>query len=71
MIKSRYTQMFFDKRDWTTNTPLNLTKEANLNTIHKMIGVDLVHKQFGYYGKGIKVGVIDTGNYNIYKFFLA
>ncbi|PKC06327.1 subtilisin-like protein [Rhizophagus irregularis] len=61
MIKSKYTQMFFDKRDWTTNTPLNLTKEANLNTIHKMIGVDLVHKQFGYYGKGIKVGVIDTG----------
>ena len=62
-LKSIYTRMMFDKRDWIPDTPLNLSKGTNLNSIHKMIGVDLVHKQFGYYGKGIKVGVIDTGKY--------
>ncbi|GES95979.1 peptidase S8/S53 domain-containing protein [Rhizophagus clarus] len=28
MIKSKYTRIF-DKRDWITNTPLNLTKGTN------------------------------------------
>ncbi|CAI2174511.1 512_t:CDS:10 [Funneliformis geosporum] len=60
-IESKYTRMSFDKRDWTPDTPLNLSKEANLNSIHKMIGADLVHNKLGYYGKGIKVGIIDTG----------
>jgi len=55
--------MFFNKRNWVPDTPLNLSKETNLNVIHKMIGVDLVHKHFGYFGKGIKVGIIDTGKY--------
>ncbi|CAG8635882.1 13819_t:CDS:10 [Funneliformis caledonium] len=60
-IESKYTQMSFDKRDWIPDTPLNLSKDANLNSIHKMMGVDLVHNKLGYYGKGIKVGIVDTG----------
>ena len=60
-FESKYTRMIFDKRDWIPDTPLNISKEANLNFMHKMIGVDLIHNKLGYYGKGIRVGVVDSG----------
>ncbi|CAJ0834115.1 2156_t:CDS:2, partial [Entrophospora sp. SA101] len=50
-----------NKRDWISHAPLILSSKIDLNTPHHMTGVDWVHKHLDVTGRGVRVGVIDTG----------
>ncbi|KAG0052331.1 hypothetical protein BGZ83_002724 [Gryganskiella cystojenkinii] len=49
----------------TTTKPTKKATDPEVTSDHHMTGVDIVHKKYKLTGKGVKVGVIDTGiDYN-------